>query len=86
LGPQSAVRQGDWKLVKYSTEFAGETPTADVSPLRLYHLKDDVGETHDLASTQPQRFNQLQALWDQWNQTLAEPLWPQQSYSPPRSN
>jgi arylsulfatase A-like enzyme len=85
LGPQMAVRQGDWKLVKYSFEFAAEKPSppsALVSPRRLYNLKEDIGERNDLASAQTDKVNELQALWDEWNQTLVEPLWPQQTSAP----
>jgi arylsulfatase A-like enzyme len=82
LGPQMAVRQGDWKLVKYSYEFAAEKPErrgARISPPRLYNLSHDIGEHHDLASAQPDKVRELQTLWDQWNQTLVAPLWSQQS-------
>lgn len=85
LGPQMAVRKGDWKLVKYSYEFAAEKPerhSALISPPRLYQLSDDIGERNDLASAQPDKVKELQTLWDQWNQTLVAPLWSQQSSAP----
>jgi arylsulfatase A-like enzyme len=85
LGPQMAIRQGDWKLVKYSYEFAAERPSAPsslVSPLRLYNLTQDIGEHHDLASAQPDKVNELKGLWDRWDQTLVAPLWQQQSSAP----
>jgi hypothetical protein len=46
-------------------------------------LKDDIGEVNDLATAQPEKVKELKALWDAWNQTLAEPAWPQQSSAPP---
>jgi arylsulfatase A-like enzyme len=85
LGPQMAIRQGDWKLVKYSYEFAAErpsTPSSLISPLRLYNLTQDIGEHHDLASAQPDKVNELKGLWDRWDQTLVAPLWQQQSSAP----
>jgi arylsulfatase A-like enzyme len=39
-GFKQAVRHGDWKAVRI----------AQGKPLELYNLKDDVGETHDIAS------------------------------------
>jgi arylsulfatase A-like enzyme len=39
-GFKQAVRHGDWKAVR----------TAQGKPLELYNLKDDIGETHDIAS------------------------------------
>ena len=37
---KQAVRTGDWKAVRARTR----------EPLELYNLKDDIGETHDIAS------------------------------------
>jgi arylsulfatase A-like enzyme len=85
LGPQMAVRKGDWKLVKYSFEFAAEKPeppSALLSPTRLYNLKQDIGEHNDLTASQPEKVHELQGLWDEWNATLAAPLWQQQSSAP----
>jgi arylsulfatase A-like enzyme len=82
LGPEMAIRKGDWKLVKYLFEFAAEKPSSPkslLSPPRLYDLSQDIGEHKDLASAQPDKVNELQGLWDQWNQTLAAPLWQQQA-------
>ena len=86
LGQQMAIRKGDWKLVRYSPEFAGEESNAAISPLRLYNLCQDIGETNDLASSQPAKAQELKGLWDLWNQSLIEPLWQQQSSAPDRSS
>jgi arylsulfatase A-like enzyme len=86
LGQQMAIRKGDWKLVRYSHEFAAEEPSESFSSLRLYNLSRDIGETHDLASTQGDKAGELKGLWDQWNQSLMEPLWPQQSSAPAPSS
>jgi arylsulfatase A-like enzyme len=64
FGKQMAIRQGDWKVVKY-----------DDTPAQLYNLADDIGEKHDLAAKQPEKFRQLDALWQKWNATLVAPLW-----------
>ena len=61
LGQQMAIRSGDWKLVKYSHEFAGEKSSETLSPLRLYDLSRDIGETNDLASAEPQKLKESQA-------------------------
>ena len=42
---------------------------------RLYRLSDDIGEAQDLAAAMPDKVQELQALWDAWNATLAKPLW-----------
>lgn len=57
-----AVREGDWKLVQC------KTPTS-----QLFNLKDDIGETTDLAAKHPDVVKRLQAAWDAWNATLRPP-------------
>jgi arylsulfatase A-like enzyme len=71
---QMAVRQGDWKLVTYPALIdEGELPRGldrDAGPLtapRLYNLRDDVGETTDLAAAEPELAARLQTLWNTWN-------------------
>jgi arylsulfatase A-like enzyme len=59
-----AVRHGDMKLVH------GE---ANTDPPELFDLAADVGEKNNLASQQPEKVRQLQALWDGWNAQLAPP-------------
>jgi arylsulfatase A-like enzyme len=84
LGQQMAVRRGDWKLVKYWLEFAGEGTGPEMSSVRLYNLRDDIGETKDLASAEPAKVKELEGLWNAWNKTLAEPRWPQRPYVAPK--
>jgi arylsulfatase A-like enzyme len=86
LGQQMAIRKGDWKLVQYSHEFAGEESGSAISPLRLYNLSRDIGEANDVASAQPDKAKELKSLWDQWNLSLVEPLWTQQSSAPDRNS
>ena len=64
FGPQWAIRQGDWKLLK--------PPQGGV---QLYDLARDVGEEHDLAAQKPELASQLQKTFDQWNTELKVPLW-----------
>ena len=48
----SAVRKGDWKLVYRMRE----------ARLELYNLRDDIGETHDLAAENPQKCAELATI------------------------
>ncbi len=57
-GPQWAVRHGDYKLV-VSKGGTGQP--------ELYDLARDIGESKDLAASQPQKVKELQALYDRWN-------------------
>ncbi len=64
FGPQSAIRRGDWKLVRMGEE-----------PAKLYDLKRDVSEHHDVSAEHPERVRELETAFQAWNRQLAEPLW-----------
>ena len=77
FGQQMAIRHGDYKLVRY--DMNAETLTGaggqPVSAAKLYNLKDDIGETKDLAASMPDKLSELQAKWDAWNKDNKPPLW-----------
>lgn len=81
LGAQTAIRKGDWKLVRYDA--APDTPGAtskgqgrpDLSPLRLYDLARDPGESDDLAAREPAKAAELLGDYRAWDAALARPLW-----------
>ncbi len=76
FGQQMALRSGDFKLVRYDSNADTQTGARQpVTAAKLYNLRDDLGETKDLAATQPDKLKELQAKWDAWNATLAKPLW-----------
>jgi arylsulfatase A-like enzyme len=56
-GPQFAIRQGDWKLVKASV---------DMTPM-LINLSEDLGEMQDLTAQHPAKAQELLKLWGKWN-------------------
>jgi arylsulfatase A-like enzyme len=59
LIPAVSVRQGDWKLIRRFE------PHPDYPAVReLYHLKDDIGETGNLAKKMPDKVVELDALID----------------------
>jgi arylsulfatase A-like enzyme len=57
MPPAVSVHQGDWKLIRIFHE--GE---AGQHAYALYNLRDDIGETKNLASAQPQRVREFDAL------------------------
>jgi arylsulfatase A-like enzyme len=82
LGDQTAIRRGDWKLVRYDTNVDAEPGAAvtkrarpPVTQARLYNLAEDIGETTDLSAKRPELVESLNAEWKAWSDTLAEPLW-----------
>ena len=74
FGPQMAIRQGDWKLVRYDAAVDGGKSQGDARAAlagpKLYRLSDDVGESHDLAAEEPAKVEELQKAWDAWNAEL----------------
>jgi arylsulfatase A-like enzyme len=74
LGEQMAVRQGDWKLVRYDPAADGGKASG-ATPAKLYNLARDVGESEDLAEREPERVRELEAVWQKWNAQQARPLW-----------
>ncbi len=77
FGQQMAIRDGDYKLVRYDTN--ADTLTGQggqpVSSAQLYNLAADIGESKDLAATMPDKLKELQAKWNAWNKGNADPLW-----------
>jgi arylsulfatase A-like enzyme len=72
FGSQMAIRKGDWKLVKYDLAAENKTGT---SPVKLYNVKDDMGEANDLTAKHPETVKELQTAWDQWNRANVAALW-----------
>ena len=61
--PVSVVRKGDWKLHHFYEDDAYE----------LYNLREDIGETHNLALLQPEHTSRLRKTLDEWlEQTQAD--------------
>ncbi len=72
LGKKSALRLGDWKLLRNPARGRG-------GDWELYNLAEDVSEASDLAAANPEKLAQLAAEWEKWNAQMIEPFWsPQQ--------
>jgi len=79
LGPAAYVRRGDWKLIRRFCD--GE---AGADRYELYNLRDDPGESNDLAAQMPDKVKELSALIDAFLQdTRAVVPKPNPAYSPP---
>jgi len=77
FGQQMAIRDGDYKLVRYDTNADTLTGANNqpVSSPQLYNLASDIGESKDLAASTPDKVKELQAKWDAWNKSNVPPLW-----------
>ena len=60
--PAGAIRQGQWKLIEFF----------DTGPSRfeLYNLKDDIGESNDLAARMPGKVKELQQKLSEWRKSV----------------
>jgi arylsulfatase A-like enzyme len=82
LVPGISVRQGDWKLIRRFE------PHPDYPTLReLFNLRDDLGETTNLAEKMPQKVQELDALIDRFlAETGAPAPEPNPAYRAPVAN
>ena len=60
MTPGSAVREGDWKLIHY---YEGNRE-------ELFNLRDDPGETKNLAAVRPARAKILRGRLDGWRRSV----------------
>ena len=79
LGAGAYVRQGDWKLIRRFCDNEDRTDRHE-----LYNLRDDLGETADLAAKMPEKVKELAALLDGFlKDTRAVVPKPNPAYWPP---
>lgn len=62
--PVSLIQAGDWKLMEFLED----------GRLELYHLRDDLGETKNLAASNPEKAAELQAKLATWRQQTHAPM------------
>lgn len=62
--PAGAIRQGDFKLIEFFED----------GTLELYNLKDDIGETHNLAEEFPEKTKELHGRLKAWRESLNAPV------------
>ena len=78
--PAGAIRSGPWKLIQFFED----------NHVELYHLADDIGEQHNLATERPAKAAKLLERLKAWRQRVAAPMpKPKQTHydsSPPRDD
>jgi arylsulfatase A-like enzyme len=74
-GEQTAIRQGDWKLVRAEDQ---STKPA-VLKTGLYNVATDPAEQHDLTAEHANKVKELQGLWNEWNKKNVPALWTKDS-------
>lgn len=58
------IEVGDWKLMEYFED----------GRLELYNLKDDIGETKNLATEMPEKAKELHAKMIMWREAIKAPM------------
>lgn len=61
-----ALREGEWKLI---------SRRAPDQPPELYNLSNDIGETTNVAKTNPKVLKQLLSKMNAWEEELVNPIW-----------
>ena len=62
--PVSVIQAGDWKLMEYLED----------GKLELYNLRDDIGETKNLAAEMPEKAKELHARLIAWRKEVNAPM------------
>jgi arylsulfatase A-like enzyme len=62
--PVSAVRSGDYKLLEFYED----------KRIELYNIKEDIGETNDLAQKNPEKTKELYKKLDTWRKQVNAPI------------
>lgn len=62
--PVSLIEVGDWKLMEFLED----------GRLELYNLKDDIGESNNLAAKMPEKAKELHAKLQSWREAIKAPM------------
>lgn len=69
--PNASVRLGNYKLIEfYGDRFDSQHRYQPGNHIELYDLDVDIGETNNLASTEPLRVQQMKRLLDDWIESV----------------
>ena len=68
-GGKTALRHGDWKLVRMGKRFQPGN-----AQWELYDLSKDISEETNLAKSKPERLTKLVEMWEKMNGEMSEPL------------
>ncbi|MDF1823331.1 MAG: sulfatase-like hydrolase/transferase [Verrucomicrobiales bacterium] len=67
VGDRAAFRKGDWKIVR-------DRQRGKPGPWELYHLKEDIGESKDLAEEEQEILENLVEEWEALDEEMIEPV------------
>lgn len=72
-----AIRKGDWKLLWLSSKPKWHQKAERSDQWGLYNLADDPGEVTNLVASHPEKFLEMQVLWEEYmqQQRILLPIW-----------
>ncbi len=87
LTPCASIRRGDFKLIDFfGDRFNARNQYLSGRRIELYNLRDDIGETRNLADSDPRRADQLRRQLHQWMRDLdVGPTAPNPHHDPSRA-
>jgi len=65
---QKVIRQGDWKLLWMSSKPRWLVQPTGADQWGLYNLAEDPAEANNLVEQEPERFAQMLAMWEVYEQ------------------
>lgn len=69
-GYRWAVRKGDWKLLGNPRDSSNKAPITKDDKLFLVNLKDDIGEMNNVAKAHPEKLDELNQIFKDWEKTV----------------
>ncbi|MCA9067866.1 MAG: sulfatase, partial [Planctomycetaceae bacterium] len=66
---KTALRQGNWKIVR--NPGGGQSS----KEFELYNLQEDLEESANLATTHPEKLQELSAVWKKLDHQMIDPIW-----------
>jgi arylsulfatase A-like enzyme len=75
--PVSVIRKGDWKLLQFHEEWVldgGRDNLSRNNAVEIYNLREDIGETHNLAAIETAKRDELLDELLKWQQDVRAPI------------
>jgi arylsulfatase A-like enzyme len=66
VSPNSAIRCGDWKLIRYYETTSQNAEACNAAEYELFDLENDISETTNLAQREPRKLAELKARLEAW--------------------
>lgn len=85
--PAAIIREGDWKLIEYFGDWYDDNQRYHIGQRsELYNLRQDMGESNNLAAIEPKRTASMERKLHAWMRSIPVPIpGPNPHYAPTRA-